>query len=78
MRTLGRKIVQAVKMGREANTRARDLATGRAFLRHGSHSDDSARQLQRHREEKKRGRAEQLELLERIARKLEQREGGKR
>ena len=78
MRALGRKIVQAVRLGREANTRARDLATGRAFLRHGSHSDDSARQLQRHREEEKQGQAEQLELLERIARTLERREGGER
>ena len=78
MRTIGRKIVQAVRLGREANTRARDLATGRAFLRHDSHSDDSARQLQRHREEERQGRAEQLKLLERIARTLERREGGER
>ena len=76
MRTSAWRIIsQAVQSGRETNTRTRDILTGRAFLKHGSHSDDSARLLEQYREEDRLERKEYLSALERIAAALEKRQG---
>ena len=76
MRTSAWRIIsQAVQSGRETNTRTRDLLTGKAFLQHGSHSDDSARLLEKYRKEDQQERTECLNALERIAAALEKRQG---
>ena len=76
MRTSAWQIIsQTVQSGREINTRTRDLLTGKAFLRHGSHSDDSARLLEKYRKEDQQERTESLNALERMAAALEKRQG---
>ena len=70
-----RRISQAVRVGGGINTRTRDLLTGQAFFQHGSHSDDSARLLEKYREDDRRERTECLQALGRIAAALEKRQG---
>ena len=70
-----KKISKAVQVGRETNTRTRDLLTGQAFLKHSSHSDDSARLLEKYRKENQQERTEYLDALERITAALEKRQG---
>ena len=76
MRTSAWRIIsQAAQSGRETNTRTQNLLTGRAFFKHGSHSDDSARLLEKYREENRLERKECLSALERMAAALEKRQG---
>ena len=70
-----RRISKAVQAGRETNTRTRDLLTGQTFFQHSSHSDESARLLEKYRKEERQERTERLNALERIAATLEKHQG---
>ena len=54
---------KGLRAGQRANSWLRDILTGRAFFRHDSHGDDSARELEELRRENREDAAARQEAL---------------
>ena len=63
-------IRRGLDAGQRANTRLRDILTGRFFLSHNSHGDDAARQLEALRDELKNGSRDQEQSWDELARAI--------